>query len=80
MELAADERRLSRAAGYAKMDERDQGYQRLSNGTTMLWSVGRPLEDGEARRNVPENMFALVIDGREHFFDTDEFRNSLRWA
>lgn len=84
MEIAADERRRTRKMGFDKMHERDQAWRRLSNGTTMLWHVPKDRHPigllGPVMPNVPEDKFALVINGKEILFDTEEFRKWLRWA
>lgn len=79
-EISADDRRRNRATGFAKMHERDRSFRRLSNGSIIHWPVNRELDEYEARLDIPEGMFALTIDGKEHYFDTDEFRQWLRWA
>lgn len=80
-EKAADNRRRSRKQGFDKMYERDQHWKRLSNGVVMLWYVHpdqRPL--GIAYENIPEDSFALVIDGKKYVFNLEEFRKWLRWG
>ena len=82
-EKAADDRRQSRKAGFDKMLERDSVMHRLSNGVMMLWSVDPKMVKGSGyavHPNIPEDKFMLVIDGKEHYFDTDEFKTWLRWA
>ena len=82
-EKAADDRKRSRKAGFDKMLERDSVMHRLSNGAVLLWSVDPKqvkLPAGGTWPNIPEDMFALVIDGKEHYFDTDEFKKWIRWA
>ena len=82
-EKAADDRRQSRKAGFDKMLERDSVMHRLSNGAMMLWSVDPKqvkLQAGGTWPNIPEDKFMLVIDGKEHLFDTDEFKKWIRWA
>jgi len=84
-EQEASKRKEIRATGFAKMHERDKGYERLSNGTVFAWHVDpkiqeRYLKAGELKKNIPEDSFVLVVDGKEILFNTDEFRQSLRWA
>ncbi len=82
-EKAADDRRKSRRAGFDKMLERDSVMHRLSNGAMMLWSVDPKqvkLQAGGTWPNIPEDMFVLVIDGKEHYFNTDEFKKWIRWC
>jgi hypothetical protein len=82
-EKAADDRKQSRKAGFNKMLERDSVMHRLSDGTVMLWSVDPKmvkLPAGGTWPNIPEDKFLLVVDGKEHYFDTEEFRKWLRWA
>jgi len=82
-EKAAEDRRKSRQAGFEKMLERDSVMHRLSNGVIMLWSVDPKMVKtpaGGTWPNIPEDKFVLVIDGKEHYFDTDEFKKWLRWA
>jgi hypothetical protein len=93
-EQASDARHQSRKQGFAKMHERDQAMQTLSNGVTMLWYVDRELNKQEGTISIdgkdteitvyppqiPEDSFALVIEGRKHIFNTEEFRKWLRWA
>lgn len=82
-ELATDNRRITRAAGFAKMHERDRGYRLLSNGSMILWHVDKDAEGralGAVMPNLPSDSFKLIINGKEHLFNTDEFRQSLRWA
>lgn len=79
-ELAAAKRKETRATGFAKMHERDKGYHRLSNGVSILWPTTREPVELEALRQVPEGKFVLVVDGKDYLFDTDEFRQQLRWA
>lgn len=82
-EKAADDRRISRGQGFAKMYERDAVMRRLSNGVTMLWHVD-PAQvkttAGGVWPNIPEDKFILVVGGKEYYFNTEEFRNALRWA
>lgn len=93
-EKASEDRRRSRSQGFDKMHERDRAYQQLSNGTTMLWHVNKELIKQEGTTEVggkvvdvkiypptiPEDSFALVIEGKTHLFNLDEFRRWLRWA
>jgi hypothetical protein len=82
-EKASDERRQSRAQGFTKMYERDAVMSRLSNGVLMLWHVDPSLvktSAGGVHPYIPDDKFMLVIDGKEHYFDTEDFRKSLRWA
>lgn len=94
-ELAADNRRQSRASGFAKMHERDQSVQLLSNGATMIWYVDKEAnkregwytnEKGKEVKvttyppQIPEDSFGLKIDGKIYVFNTEEFRKNLRWA
>lgn len=79
-ELAANDRKESRATGFAKMHERDKGYEHLSNGVSIIWPTRREPAEYEALRRVPEGNFVLVVDGKDYLFDTDEFRQQLRWA
>lgn len=82
-EQASEDRRASRAQGFKKMYERDQVMKVLSNGVRMLWHVDPELvktPPGGVWPEIPEHQFMLVIDGKEHRFDLDEFRKWLRWA
>jgi hypothetical protein len=82
-EQAAEDRKQSRKAGFNKMLERDAVMHRLSNGVIMLWSVDPKMVKttaGGTWPNIPEDKFMLVIDGKEHYFDTGEFSQWLRWA
>lgn len=82
-EKASEERRQSRNLGFQKMYERDAVSRTLSNGITMLWHVDPELVKlpaGGLWPTIPEDKFMLLIDGKEHYFDLDEFRKSLRWA
>ncbi len=82
-EKAADDRRKSRQTGFTKMLERDSVMHRLSDGTIMMWSVDPKMvktPPGGTWPNIPEDKFVLVIDGKEHYFNTDEFKKWLRWA
>lgn len=79
-ELAANERREKRQTGFDMMPIRDRGYKRLSNGVTILWPTDRKPRDGEAITRVPDGNFVLIVDGKGILFDTDEFRQQLRWA
>ena len=82
-EKAAEDRKQSRKLGFNKMLERDSVMHRLSNGVMMLWSVDPKqvkLQAGGTWPNIPEDKFMLVIDGKEHLFDTDEFSKWIRWA
>lgn len=79
-EIAAADRKETRATGFAKMSERDAGYHRLSNGILMIWPTIRKPVEYEGFKQLPDGKFMLVIGGKEYLFDTDEFRQSLRWA
>lgn len=82
-EQAAEDRKQSRKQGFAKMYERDSVMRRLSNGITMLWHVDPELvktPPGGVWPNIPEDKFMLIVDGKEHYFNTEEFRKWLRWA
>lgn len=79
-ELAANDRKEKRKTGFDMMPIRDRGYKRLSNGVTILWPTDRELEDGETITRVPDGKFVLIVDGEYIPFDTDEFRQQLRWA
>ena len=94
-EKAASDRRDSRNRGFAKMSERDQSVQVLSNGVTMLWHVNKELRKQEGEviiggvpvevttyrgLDIPEDSFALKIDGKIHMFNLEEFRRWLRWG
>lgn len=94
-EKAADDRRRSRNQGFAKMHERDQAVQLLSNGATMLWHVNQEdnkntssftREDGTVVEmvvyppEIPEDSFGLLLDGKKYIFNLEEFRKWLRWA
>lgn len=80
IEKAADDRKNSRATGFAKMHERDKSWHRLSNGVIIAWPVNRKIEEGEVRKHVPEGHFLLVINGKEILFDADEFSRWIRWV
>lgn len=75
-EKASEDRRRSRNQGFAKMHERDQAVQLLSNGATMLWHVNK--EDNKVLGGftndagefievityppeIPEDSFGLVL-------------------
>lgn len=93
-EKAAADRRDTRNRGFAKMHERDQAAKVLDNGVTMYWHVNKELGretstavvDGKEvdiavyPMNIPEDCFALKIDGKMHLFNLEEFRRWLRWA
>jgi hypothetical protein len=82
-EKAADDRRQSRNQGFIKMYERDSVMRHLSNGTTMLWHVDPKqvkMPPGGVWPNIPEDSFMLIVDGKEHLFNLEEFRKWLRWA
>lgn len=79
-EVAAADRKEKRKTGFSMMSIRDKGYQRLSNGVIMLWPTDRELEDGETITRVPDGKFVLIVNGEYIPFDTDDFRQSLRWA
>ena len=79
-EIAANEQKENRKAGFQKMHERDRGYERMSNGVSILWPTNREPAEYEALRNIEPGTFVLVVDGKEVLFDTDEFRQHLRWA
>lgn len=69
-------RREDRSSGFGLMAVRDKGWARLKNGVVVNWNVDRPLESGEARDYVPDEM--IKIDGK--LYDADELRSFLRWA
>ncbi len=89
-----DNRKRTRAIGFQKMHERDQAVATLSNGAQMLWHVdkelnrqvgtmfinGKTVEIVTYPPNIPEDSFGLVIDGKTHIFNTEEFRRWLRWC
>jgi len=93
-EKAKDDRQRLRLAGLNKRYERDQAMQVLSNGVTMLWHVPKELNENRQvteidgseveiityPAQVPPDSFALVIAGKKHIFNTEEFRTWLRWA
>lgn len=83
-EKAKDDRQRSRAKGFSKMHERDEGMVRLSNGVLMMWPVPEPeYPDKGAHvypRRVPEGMFVLKLGDESYLFDAEEFRRSLRWV
>lgn len=79
-EIAADERRRSRNNGFSLMSVRDRGWTRLNNGVVMLWPTDREPMPGEAITSVPKGKFVLVINGKSHLFDADDFQKSLRWV
>lgn len=78
-EIAAAERKDQRKSGFELMHVRDRGWGTMSNGVTMLWHV-----DEEKRPMVydyvPDNHFALVVEGKKYLFDGEEFRRWLRWV
>lgn len=76
LEQAEFDERQSRNNGLSMMAIRDRGWARLSTGQVMEWPVGRELEEGVPRRQIPEGMFFL--DDKP--YDVDEFRKFLRWA
>lgn len=80
-EQAADNRKRSRKQGFDKMHERDQHWKRLSNDTVMLWYVHPDQRElGLGYEYIPEDSFALIIDGKKHVYNTEEFRTWLRWS
>lgn len=79
-EVAAADRKEKRETGFSMMHVRDKGYERLSNGVSILWPTRREPAEYEAIKHVDDGTFVLVVDGKEIVFDTDEFRQSLRWA
>ncbi len=80
-EKASDDRHRSRRQGFDKMYERDAMWHRLSNDVVMLWHVPKDRKPPDTIiENVPDDSFALVIDGKTHYFKLDEFRKWLRWA
>lgn len=94
-EKAADDRRRSRDQGFAKMHERDQAVQLLSNGATMIWHVdkeankrtawlereeGKDVEITTYPPHIPSDSFGLKLDGKLYIFNLEEFRRWLRWA
>lgn len=79
-EIEASERNDRRKGGFELMKVRDGGFFRLSNGVGILWHSDSPLEEGVARRYVPDGMFILDISGKEAIFDKEEFMRYLRWV
>lgn len=79
-ELAANDRKEKRKTGFDMMPIRDRGYKTLSNGVSILWPTDREPAPYEAKKHIDDGTFVLVIDGKEVLFDTDEFRQQLRWA
>lgn len=79
-EKAAAERKETRNTGFSMMHTRDKGYHVLSNGVSIIWPTRREGADYEAIVRVDEGKFVLEIDGKKTVFDTDEFRQYLRWA
>lgn len=74
----------SRKKGFSMMEIRDRGNTTLRNlqggSVTMHWHVDRELEEGEARRSVPDNIFVLEQNGVTIALDAEEFRKYLRWV
>jgi hypothetical protein len=86
-EKAKDDRQRSRAKGFSKMHERDEGMALLSNGARMLWPVPEVWSERSTegiqtanRERVPEGMFVLKIGNESRLFDAEEFRKCLRWV
>ena len=75
-ELGQNNRRISRAKGFAKMNERDRGWGRLNelggNDVIMVWGVRDDL--------ATANLFKLIVDKKELILDAEEIRKYLRWA
>lgn len=76
IEMEADNRRRSRAKGFAKMKERDEGWARLHEyhhnaDIKMRWDLND--------QAVVDNKFALVVNGRQYILDAEEVRRWLRW-
>ena len=76
-ELEQNNRRISRAKGFAKMNERDRGWARLKelrgNNVIMVWGVRDDL--------AADNLFRLIINREEELvLDAEEMRKYLRWA
>lgn len=87
-EIDETNRIQTRKTGFGLMSARDRGWDRVKSmsghSSHVLWHSNRPLQDYEARRDVPEGMFLLdvVIEGKTHTlaYDVDEFRKAIRWA
>ena len=93
-EKAADARQRHRQKGYRKMDERDRGWTRLSNGIVMIWPTPPDelrerstftIDDEEVtiygvHPSAPDGHFILEINGQQHLFEAEEFRRWLRWV
>ena len=79
-EIEASERSDGRNGGLALGKVRDRGYYRMSNGVGIVWHSDRELQEGEARRIIPDGKFVLNIEGKEALFDKEEFMRWLRWV
>lgn len=93
-ERASDDRKRSRSQGFAKMHERDQSVQLLSNGARMIWYVEKEANkyegfyNNDGKRvgvttyppNIPKDSFGLILDKKTYIFNTEEFRKWLRWS
>jgi len=77
-EIEAAERKDRRKGGFGLMAIRDRGWGRMNNGTIMVWHVDN--EEAEAKHDVPDDHFLLIIDGKEKLFEAEEFRRWLRWV
>ena len=80
-EQAKEDRHQARKNGYSKMEERDRGYQRLSNGSSVRWHIEPEWSEEVNGISTLEATVApgvFEIDGKE--FDAEELRKWLRWA
>lgn len=75
-EKAVEDRRLSRATGFAKIDERDRNYTVLKNyaggRVIMRWNLS-DFDNAHQR-------FMLTDGNRNIVLDAEELRRSLRWV
>lgn len=88
-EKAAADRKETRKTGFDKMHERDAGSYPLKDFTgrnvTILWNTRREPEDYEPYIEIPEDKFFLEFKNKHGetermVFNTDDFRQQLRWA
>lgn len=89
VEIAAAETKENRKMGFNKMHERDAGAHQLRDYTgrsvVIHWHVDVKPQEFAAYIDVPEDKFLLEFKNKHGetermVFDTDEFRQSLRWA
>lgn len=83
-ELDEMKRKQTRQSGLSLMPIRDRGQAPLKNyaggKVTAYWNTHRELQDGEARREVPDGMFLIDANGTTLAFNAEELKGLLRWA